>query len=165
MKFRLLSKTEKELFGADAMAIVDYVDVAALGASTTGTLSVYPATTNGAMPAAGTTGTDTFAAGMAFRLTGYRLIDQFVSSTAAGLTLSVGDGGSATRFLAATQMQSGQTPVSYSCGVGTAMPFAFTAADTVDAFFTSTTANLSTFTAGKVILYFRADDLNRLPTS
>jgi hypothetical protein len=163
MKFRLLSLTEKETFGADAMAILDYTDVAALGAATDGApLSIYPATTSGLMPAVGTSGTDTFAAGTSFKLVGMRLVTAFDCSGTGNLTLSVGYGGAETAFLAATQVALDQTEILYSAGTGTQT--AFTTTDTVDAFFDSSGVNLSTYTSGEVVLYFRADDLNRLPT-
>lgn len=160
MKVRQLSKTDKELYGADVMVVMDFNDVAALGAATSGTLALLPGTTAGLIPTAGTSGTDTIPAGTKVSLTGYRLDTAFVSSTAAGLTLKVGDGGDDDRFLVATQMQSGQTPVSYHAGTIATNNFAYLAADTVDATLTATTANFNTFTAGQVSLFFRADNLN-----
>jgi len=163
MKYRILSKTEQELFGAEVMAILTYEDVAALGASTTGNLNVLPATTSGAMPAIGTTGTDTVPAGTAIKFK-YLVVDTaFVSSTAAGLAMTVGDSGSATRHLASTQLQSGQTPVTGATGI-TNEYYVATAVAT-NAYFTSTTANLSTFTAGQMRLFFSVKDLSQLPRS
>lgn len=162
MKYRLLSKTEKELFQVDGMAIVDFNDVAALGAATTGNLNVAPATTTGLMPAAGTTGTDTIPAGFAVKFE-YLIVDTaFVSSTAAGLAMTLGDAGSATRFLASTQLQSGQTPVTGAVGITNRYYIA--TAEALNAYFTSTTANLSTFTAGSMRIYFSLRDLSQLPT-
>jgi hypothetical protein len=162
MKYRLLGATEKEFYGVDGMAILDYTDVAALGAATTGNLSVAPATTTGLMPAAGTTGTDTLPAGFAVRFR-YLVVDAaFVSSTAAGLAMTLGDAGSATRFLASTQLQSGQTPVTGAVGITN--EYYIATAESLNAYFTSTTANLSTFTAGSMRIFFSLKDLSQLPT-
>jgi hypothetical protein len=162
MKYRLLSKTERELYGVDAMAIVDFNDVAALGASTTGNLSVFPATTSGLMPANGTSGTDTIPTNFAVKFE-YLVVDTaFVSGSAAGLAVTIGDSGSATRFMASSQLQSGQTPVAGVVGITNRYYIA--TAETINAYFTSTTANLSTFTAGSMRVFFSLKDLGRLPT-
>lgn len=163
MKYRILTQTEQQLYGADVMAILDFNDVAALGAGTTGNLNVLPATTNGSLPAVGTTGTDTVPAGFGIKFK-YLVVDTaFVSGTAAGLVVTIGDSGSATRHLASTQLQSGQTPVTGAVGV-TNEYYVATAVAT-NAYFTSTTANLNTFTAGQLRLFFSAKDLSQLPRS
>ena len=163
MKYRLLTTTEQEIYKAEAMAILDFNDIAALGASTTGNLNVCPATTNGALPAAGTSGTDTVPANFAFAFK-YLIVDTaFVSSTAAGLAMTIGDAGSATRFLASTQLQSGQTPVAGAVGITN--EYYIATAQVNNAYFTSTTANLSTFTAGQIRLFFSIKDLSQLPRS
>lgn len=163
MKFRILSKTEQELFDADVMATVDFTDVAALGAATTGNISVMPGTTNGLQPALGTSGTDSVPAGFNVGLKFLIVDTAFVSSTAAGLAVTIGDSGSNNRFMASSQLQSGQTPVTYL--LGTLGQYATTATEVVNAYFTSTTANLSTFTAGSMRLFFRCEDLTTLPKS
>ena len=164
MKYRILSDTEKRVFNADVVATLDYTDVAGLGANTTGAaLSVVPATTSGAIPAAGTSGTDTVPIGTMVSLVAVVLETNFVSATAAGLTVKVGDGGDDDRYKTAVQLQSGQTPISHIVGTIATNSYAYLAADTVDAIFVSTTANLNTFTAGKVHLYFAVADLNQLP--
>lgn len=163
MKIRILSKTEKEMFHADMMAIVDYTDVAALGAATTGNLNICPGTTNGAVPAVGTNGTDTVPAGFSEQFM-YAIVDTaFVSATAAGLAMTIGDANSATRYLASTQLQSGQTPVTGAVGITNR--FYVSTAIKTSAFFTSTTDNLSTFTAGSMRLFFKLDDMGQLPRS
>jgi len=163
MKFRLLSDTERKLYQAEVMAQFDYTDVAALGAATTGNLSVVPATTNGAMPAAGTSGTDTVPAGTAIKFKALIVDTAFVSGSAAGLAVTIGDAGSANRLMASSQLQSGQTPVTYVVGITN--EFVVTTAQTFNAYFTSTTANLSTFTAGSARAFFSLRDLTQLPTS
>ncbi len=163
MKYRLLTITEKEIYGSDAMAVVDFNDVAALGASTTGNLSVLPATTAGLMPAAGTSGTDTIPAGYAIKFKALLVDTAFVSSTAAGLAATIGDSGSATRHMASSQLQSGQTPV--AAVVGITNEYYIATAIATNVYFTSTTANLSTFTAGLMRIFFSLKDLNQLPAA
>ena len=170
MKFRLLSKTEQELFDADAVAIVDYTDVAAMGASTTGNVAVMPGTTTSSsgigasgssQPAVGTSGTDSIPAGFNIGLKFVIVDTAFVSGSATGLALTVGDSGSNNRFLTTSQLQSGQTPITYA--LGTLGQYATTATEVVNAYLTSTAANLSTFTAGSMRLFFRIEDLTALP--
>lgn len=161
MKFRILSKTEQEIYDCDAMAICDYTDVSALGASLTGNIALCPGTTNGLQPALGTSGTDTLPATFATGLK-YVIVDTpFVSGTATSLTVTVGDSGSANRFLTSSQLQSGQTPITGA--VGTLDRYYAGATEVVNAYFTSVTGNLSTFTAGSMRLFFRMEDLNQLP--
>ena len=161
MKFRILSLTEQEIFGVDVMATFDYTDVAALGAVTTGNIALLPGTTNGLQPAAGVNGTDTLPAAFAVKFK-YLIVDTaFVSSTAAGLSLTVGDSGSATRHLAGTQLQAGQTPVAGATGITN--EYYVPAAIATNAYLTSTTANLNTFTSGQARLFFSSKDLNQLP--
>lgn len=161
MKYRILSQTEKEQFGADAMAIVDFNDVVGLGAATTGNLSVCPATTNGVMPAVGTSGTDTIPAGFAQKFK-YLVVDTpFVSPAAAGLAMTIGDANSATRYLASTQLQTGQSPVTGAVGITNT--FYVATAIKTSAFFTSTTDNLNAYTAGSMRLFFELNDTGQLP--
>lgn len=162
MKFRILSQTEQELYNADVMAIVDYTDVSALGASTTGTLNVCPATTAGLMPALGTSGTDTIPANFTAALVVALVDTAFVSSTATGLTMTVGDSGSNNRFLTSSQLQSGQTPIAGVTGSLAGNEYYYAAATAINAYFTSTTANLSTFTAGSMRLFFSVQDMGQL---
>ena len=163
MKYRILSQTEQQLFGAEVMCTFDNTDVAALGASTTGNIAVVPGTTNGAQPAVGTSGTDTLPAGYAIKFK-YLVVDTaFVSGTAAGLAITIGDSGSATRHLASTQLQSGQSPVTGAVGITNEYYIATAIATNV--YFTSTTANLSTFTAGQARAFFSLKDLSQLPKS
>lgn len=167
MKFRLLTTTDQEIYGASAMATVDYTDVAAMGASLTGNVAVAPGTTNGLQPAVGTSGTDAFPApatgnpGPAIQFK-FAVVDTpFVSSTATSLTVSVGDTGSATRFLAASQIQSTASPIVGA--VSATNPYYAGAAEVVNAYFTSITGNLNTFTAGSMRLFFNITDLGQLP--
>ena len=165
MKFRILSNTEKEVFGCDAMAVVDYTDVAALGAVTTGTLNVAPATTAGLMPALGVTGTDTLPAGFVVSLLHMVVDTAFVSGTATGLAIIVGDTGTTNRYLASSQLQAGQTPITGAVGTLTNQPYRYSAAGNVNITLTSTAANLNTFTAGSMRFFFQMDDQSQLPKS
>ena len=160
MKYRILSKTDKEQFGADVMAIVDYTDVTPAGATTAGTaLSVAPATTSGALPAAGTSGTDTLPIGTAVSLVAMIVDTAFTGGAISAMVVKVGDGNSTNRFLANTSCFTTTNAV----GTIANQPFVYTTADTVDAIFTSTTANLNALTAGSLRLFFRLDDQSQLP--
>jgi len=65
-------------------------------------VSFGPVTTNGAQPVVGTNGTDVLPVGFCASLLHVVVDTAFVSSTAAGLAMTVGDTGSATRYLAVT---------------------------------------------------------------
>ena len=152
------------MFDADVMAVFNAADVAAQGAVlTSASLNAVPGTTNGAVPAVGTSGTDTLPAGTMVALVAMVETVPFVSGSATSLTIKVGDTGSNVRYLAATQLQSGQTPVQYAVGVIANQPYIYTAADKIQVVFVSVTANLSTFTAGEVVLYFKCQDVTQLP--
>lgn len=174
MKVSALSETDKKRFDADVMVTLDFNDLAAQGAVDTGSaVSILPGTTNGLIPAAGVTGTDTFPAGMKVALVGLVQDIPFLAPEATGLTIQVGDGGSTNRFLTGTSLSlinsvgQGFTPT-YDAGIRANQPYVYTVADTVDALFVSTgvdpgTYHLNSYTAGKVRLYFKYENLNRLP--
>lgn len=174
MKYRILSKTEMELYGANVLAVIDNTDLAALGAGNTGSFYVAPY-----VGGIGTTGLGvsqpyvatannsvTLPAGNICRLVAMVLDTAFVFSdatlTAAGVT--VGDGGSAARYLASTETNAAGSSVAYAAGTGTR--FALTSADNIIAAFTGTSAkNLNTCTAGSMRLFLRIEDLSQLPSS
>ncbi len=100
---------------------------------------------------------------MGVELVAVELITPFVSSdgTLISTSITVGDGGSATRFLGATEMNAAGAYVSLKGGALNlnAVPYVYTVDDTVDVFVTGTaTKLLSTHTAGAVRLYFRVAD-------
>lgn len=82
--------------------------------------------------------------------TAYVLRTAFSGGSTTGLTLSVGDNGSATRYTAASQLWGAATPVTH---VATGTVQAYTAADNIKLTFTGTGANVNTITAGVVDVY------------
>ncbi len=145
MTSRILSPSESKFSDATHAVELTYTDVAALGAATDGAainLISVPA-------------------GMKVKCTALVLNTAFDCSGSGNLTLSIGDGGSATRFTAATQLAVDNTEILYSAGNGT--EYAYLVADTVDAFFDSSGVNLDTYTSGSVTVYLKLINLNDLP--
>jgi hypothetical protein len=93
-----------------------------------------------------------------FEVVAVELIDPFVSSdgTLISTSITIGDGGSATRFLSATELNAAGAYVVLKGGTlaNTACPYLYTVDDTVDIFVTGTAAKLlSTHTAGRLRVY------------
>jgi hypothetical protein len=91
------------------------------------------------------------------------LVENFVSSDGSLISTSVtvGDGGSATRFLSATELNDAGTEIYLKGGTlaNTSLPYVYTTDDTVDVFVTCTAGhNCNTHTAGKVLIYYRLTD-------
>jgi len=91
---------------------------------------------------------------LGFELVALILTAAFVSSDATLISTSVtvGDGGSATRFLSATELNEAGTEVFLKGGTlaNTSLPYVYTGADTVDVFVTGTSGKLlNTHTAGR----------------
>jgi hypothetical protein len=143
MKVMNLSQEEQvQHQGADTLVEISYADLTSTG--NTQTLSPISLPIN--------TG---------FQLLKMELAKAFVSSNAAlvSTTISVGDGNSATRFLAATEVNDAATEVVLASG--TAGLYLYTVADTVDVFVTGTAAQaLTTFTAGLFRLYGKVTTVN-----
>lgn len=105
----------------------------------------------------------TVAAKQGVRLTKLVMPETFDSSDASliSTTITVGDGGSATRFLGSTELNVSGTEVFLKGGALSApdATYVYTTDDTVDAFLACTaTYLLSTHTVGKLKLYFQVDD-------
>lgn len=91
------------------------------------------------------------------------LAETFVSSdaTLTSTSITIGDGGSATRFMSATELNEQGTEVFLKGGTlaNTSLPYVYTSDDTVDVFVTGTAAKLlSSHTAGKLLIYYRLTD-------
>jgi len=138
MKTRILSNVEKQQFNADIAISFDYADVAA--ATTT--------VANNAL---------SVLAGTKVQVVGYRQITPFDISGTGALTVSVGDGDSATALMAAIQIAVDDTEITYHIG-GSAKVYLVD--DTVDIFFTSSAIG---FTSGKGVVYLSVQDMNALP--
>lgn len=91
-----------------------------------------------------------------------QLVDAFVSSdgTLISTAFTVGDTGSATRFLSSTETNNAGTPVWLKGGVAlNPILNVYTANDTLQVFFTATAAKLlSTHTAGRLRIYYKVVD-------
>ncbi len=97
---------------------------------------------------------------MGAEIVSMELVTPFVSSdgTLISTSITIGDGGSATRFLSATELNSAGTYIAVKGGTlaNTSAPYQYTVADTVDVFVTGTGGKaLNTHTAGKVLIYAR----------
>lgn len=98
-----------------------------------------------------------------FEIVDVKLVEPFVSSdgTLVSTSITIGDGGSATRFLSATELNQAGTEVFLKGGTlaNTSLPYVYAADDTVDVFFTATSAKaLNTHTAGKLLVTARITD-------
>lgn len=168
MKFRLASSTEKQMYQFDAVAIVDYTDLAALGAGNTGSFKIGPYTGGDAVtqPYNATASPATYAAGVILSLVAAVVSVPFVFSDgtliANGVTL--GDSGSAARYMASIETNAAGSYVGGSVGTGTR--FLLTVADNFIAAFTGTAAkNLNTATAGQILFYLKIEDKNNWPVA
>jgi hypothetical protein len=104
---------------------------------------------------------------MGFELVGVELIRPFVSSdgTLVSTAITMGDGGSANRFLASMELNAAGAFVSLKGGNLSlnAVPYLYTVDDTVDVFVTGTGGKLlNTHTDGLARFYFKA---TRVPGS
>lgn len=165
MKLATLSKTDQELYGATHCVTITFADLAAGAAALTQTYNILPATTNGVMPALGTSGTDNLPqTGFQAALVAAILDTPFSGGTIATATLTIGDSLSAARYLAATNVFTGATAFHFS-GIVANQPFTYTAAANLTCLFTTTVGNCNAATAGQVRIYLRAVNLNKLATS
>lgn len=167
MKFRLLSLTERELYGADVMVTVDSTDMVATAVTNVLTLNLVPYGGGDAVtqPYANT-GTQTIPVGTQIEMMMTILDTPFAFSDASivNCLLTVGDSGSANRYLTSAQTELAQTPITYSQGTGT--KFTLTTADNFIAVYTGTAAhNLSTCTAGSQRFFFKTRDWTAMPSS
>lgn len=94
------------------------------------------------------------------------LLEAFDFSDAALIScaITVGDGGSATRFLASMELAADGTTIYLKGGALTdpTGKYVYTTTDTVDVFVTGTSAKLlSSATSGKVRLHFQIDDARK----
>ncbi len=139
MKTQILSKTDGDLFGGANMALtLDFNDVAA-------------ATTTVAVNAIAVL------AGAKAQVLGLKLNTAFDITGTGNLTLSVGDGNSATSLMAAVQVAVDNTEILYHVG---GSPIVYLADDTIDLFWTA--ASMA-YTSGSVTLYLFVRNLNDLP--
>ena len=94
-------------------------------------------------------------AGTRVQCLGYRMTTAFDITGTGDLTMSFGDGGSATALMAAAVLAVDGTEIYYHVG-GSAKVYLVD--DNVDVFFTATSM---AYTSGKVIAYFLVSDMNK----
>jgi hypothetical protein len=144
MKLVTLSKTDQNAHLASHKVIINFADVAALGAGTTGTLQI--------VPEAGT-----FPAGMQFRFAALKLTTPFDSSDAGinSLLIEIGDSGNTARLMPQTQIHIDGTEIFNLVPTG-GLAIAYNVADKVNATFTVAgggTPTLAETTVGEVEIY------------
>lgn len=151
MKLIALSPTDARYNLATHKINISYTDVAALGASTTGTLALFPFT-------------GTFPAGTTVRFAGANLKTAFDASDSSinSLLVEVGDGGDTDRLLTQTELAVDGTEVLFKAS---ALMYSYPVADTVDALFTvagGASPTLAEITSGELEIYLHITDANRL---
>lgn len=154
MKVHTLSPTDAARHFATHRITIDYADVAALGASATGTLPIIPAT-------------GTFAAGTAFRFAGLRLVTAFDFSDTGitSLLVEIGDGSDTDRLMAQTEIAVDGTEITYYVEGKVTQPYVYTAADSVDAKFTAANGGsplLSEATSGELEILLYVEDRTKI---
>lgn len=137
MKLSWLSKTDKEITGADVAVAFDFNDVAA--------------STSGAAIACFTA-----LAGMKVQCLGYRMPTAFDVTGTGALAVTLGDSGSVTRLMASSVLAVDGTEVFYHVG-GSA--YVYLTDTAVNAYFTDATS--MAYTSGKIIFYFKVEDINK----
>lgn len=145
MKLILLSPTDQKFNLATHKVVLNAADVAALGASTTGTKAIVPES-------------GTFPIGTTARFCHLRITSAWDASDASinSLLIEIGDGGDTDRLLAQTELAEDGTEVDFKTGSAVSQPYTYLAADTIDALFTVSGGGsplLSEINAGEVEIY------------
>jgi hypothetical protein len=136
MKLSFLSKTDKEVTGADVAIMFDYADVAAVASGVAiNALSVL--------------------AGTRVKCLGYKMATAFDVTGTGALAVTVGDGGAANSLMASSVIAVDGTEIFYHVGGSEKV---YLVDDTVDVFFTDATS--MAYTAGKITFYLAVSDMN-----
>lgn len=147
MQLQPLGVEEAALIGATHRLILTHADITMATVDTAQTIEAVPV-----------------AAKMGVQLVDVRLKTAFQDSADAAsiiTAITVGDGGSTTRFLASTELNANGTEIWLKGGVNpNPQPYVYTAADTVDVVFLAPTSgkNLAALDTGEVHLYFKITD-------
>lgn len=152
-----LAPQDAEYGAATHKVIIDYTVLAARGAGAALTLQLLPGQTpgdftNNLAPSA------TCPAGTTVRFAGFRLNTAFDFSDAAitSMTMSVGDGNSVARFVAAKEVAVDGTEILNWAESATTQPYAYPIADGIDVVFTASGGGSPTVqeaTSGEVEIY------------
>lgn len=104
--------------------------------------------------------------GMRVRACALRAVSLFVAPSMTDLSVTIGDGGSANRFLTSSEIGGTTTPITAGTWYETfaAAPFIYTAADSIDIVPTATGAALSALTAGECHVYLAVTDMVAIDT-
>lgn len=151
MKSITIAPTDTLYLHSTHKVVIDYADIAALGAGTTGTIALIPAS-------------GTFPAGTTARFAGMQLVTAFDSSGDASinsLLVEVGDGGDTDRLLTQTQIAVDGTEILYKVEGAVTQPYAYLVADTIDALFTvagGASPTLAEITSGELHIYLEITD-------
>lgn len=140
MKSVQLSVTDQLLHQATHKIIITHADLT--DADTSQTIAIVPDTakyTSATVPA-----------GTQVRLAKVQVVTAFSGGSVSAATITIGDGGSATRFLASTDIF---TAATWFANAAATSPYIYTTTDTIDAVFASTTDNLVNLTAGEIHIY------------
>jgi hypothetical protein len=154
MKVHTLSPTDAARHCATHRVTLDYNDVLALGASATGTVAIIPSS-------------GTFAIGTRARFAGMSLPTAFDFSDSAinSLLVEIGDGGDTDRLLTQTEIAADGSYVTDKLMGAVTAPYAYVAADTIDAKFTAAggaSPTLAECTSGEVEIYLFVEDGRKL---
>lgn len=141
MLTRILSKTEQDLYGANMALVLEAADAAAATDATAVNVLSVPA-------------------GMKVQVVGMKLVTAFDGTGTGNLTISVGDGDSATALMAAVQVALDDTEILYHVG---GSPKVYLAADTVDVFWDTTGVAITVYNTGKLVIYLAVNDMNKWP--
>jgi hypothetical protein len=152
----------RQMTGFSHKAIINYSDLTTAGASQAFTLFPDVSYNSSAL----------MYAGWAITKVAYRLITGFTGGALSAMTLTLGDGANATRYLAAasTDMFTAPGTTNAKDFVISGTAYVYSSNDLTNsntklvATFAATGANVNAATAGQVEIYFRADDLSRLST-
>jgi hypothetical protein len=135
----LISQESETLGGATHQVVLSHEDLTETTANTAQTINVL-----------------TVGLGSLVKCVAVRMVEDFEDASDSAFnttTMTAGDGGSATRFLASMELNVNGTEVDFKAGVDTF--YGYTSADTVDVFVNSMTGkSLSNIDAGEVHLYF-----------
>lgn len=150
MKIISLSPEERQYHLATHKVNIKFSDLAAIPITTP--------TAQQLVPAAG----KTVPAGSTVRFAGFALITPFDGGATSSLTIQLGDGGSAARFLAATEIHLDATEVLYANAQAVTQPYTYLVADGIDATWTCLGAAGSALTTGEIDVFFHITDRNQL---
>ena len=146
MKLLPLASEARAQTGFTHKIEITHADLTA--AATTETLALFPQT-------------GTFPAGTACQRVGFSLKTPFDGGATSTMTLQVGDGGDVDRLLPAVVVHEDGSEIDFGI---TNLDHVYLAADTIDALFTATGANVSVLTAGAIDIFLAIVDLNDLET-